>query len=91
MGSKGVKNTRLSVDGDPGYMKYYRTKLGVIIATINEIKSLISPTLDKKQNITGTVWCNNSNVVSKYESLEDVDPRSMKEANSDDIDIIQEL
>jgi ribonuclease HI len=90
-GTKGVVNGRIPVDGHQNYMTSYRTELASILAALLKILELMNNDKQFYDDITGILWCDNQTAVNKYNKLEGVRPRSMREANEDDNDIIQEL
>ena len=82
---------RIPVVGHKDYMMSYRTELASILAALLRILELMGNDIKFYNQITGMLWCNNMTAVNKYTQLEGKTPQTMKEANEDDNDILQEL
>jgi hypothetical protein len=72
-------------------MTSYQTELASILATLLRILEMMGPDTNLYNQMTGKLWCDNMTAVNKYTQLEGKTPRTMREANEDDNDIIQEL
>ena len=90
LGTPGTLQAVLPVNGEPRRTTSYRAELFGILGALMTLHHLL-PQNNTWNNLTGTLWCDNKAVVTKYNDLCDSLPFSLTEANESDADVLQEL
>ena len=87
----GILHSVLPVDGHPTHTTSYRTELAGILAALIIINMILQKQRGDFSQLQGTIHCDNKAAVNQYNALEGDLPYSIKQANSTDSDILQEL
>ena len=69
----------------------YRTELLGILATLILTASILQKDGTSWENLTGYIYCDNHAAVNQFNKLEGNLPYSIKQANTNDADVLQEL